>query len=216
MRARGVIVVLLGCDGAGKTTLACTLVDGDPSGFRRIYMGQNVEAANVRLPFAGFLHERRTRSRNGPSPFRFGWKALGFTHRLLQAWTRFALARAHRLMGRTVVLDRYVYDSDLGSPSGTWDRLRRRLLRLSAPEPDLIVLLDAPADVLRARKPEHSLERLVRQRQDYLDRMRPEPRGVVVDATAPPSDVEGAVRSLIATARRFPGNYRPVAAEVVR
>jgi thymidylate kinase len=62
-------------------------------------------------------------------------------------------------------------------------RARRWLIAHACPAPDLVIVLDAPGDVLFARKGEHSAELLERQRQQYLALRNTLPQLVVVDAT---------------------------------
>ena len=75
--------------------------------------------------------------------------------------------------------------------------------------PHLIILLDAPAKVLLARKQEVSHGEIVRQRAAYLATIRGLPNGHVVDASQPLeevlADVEGIILDHMAkrTARRL-------------
>ena len=68
------------------------------------------------------------------------------------------------------------------------------------PKPDLVVCLDAPAEVLYARKAEGTLERVRRKREESLAAVSALPHCIVVDATRPPdevvSEVATAVRAL--------------------
>jgi thymidylate kinase len=69
---------------------------------------------------------------------------------------------------------RYRYGGPLG--------LMRLIWRL-IPKPDLIILLDAPPEVLQARKQEVSFEETDRQRRAYLSLVGTMANGRVVDAT---------------------------------
>lgn len=102
-----------------------------------------------------------------------------------------------------VVFDRYVDDLSVdprryryGGPKWAVELLRR-----STPRPHLSVVMDAPAAVLQARKPEVSPEESDRQRSAYRALAERTPSSVVVDATAPVEDVvrdvEGAVFNLL-------------------
>jgi thymidylate kinase len=57
------------------------------------------------------------------------------------------------------------------------------------PRPDLVICLDAPAEVLFARKSEGSVEILARRRQELLRLRSVVPDFTVVDATQPVEQV---------------------------
>jgi thymidylate kinase len=65
------------------------------------------------------------------------------------------------------------------------------------PKPDLVILLDAPAEVLQARKQEVSFEETTRQRQAYLSLVATIPNGQVVDAAQPIEQVIGEINDMI-------------------
>jgi thymidylate kinase len=75
--------------------------------------------------------------------------------------------------------------------------LRQRWLRATAPIPDLVVLLDAPAQVLHQRKGEHTPDRLERMRSAYLGLREEFPQTIVVDATQDADTVRKTVIALI-------------------
>jgi hypothetical protein len=80
------------------------------------------------------------------------------------------------------------------------------LLKRVYPRPSELVLLDAPAEVLHARKPEGTLEALRARRQEYLDLFEVLPRGIrmtVLDAGA--AEHEVAAKLLRIAGRREPG-----------
>ena len=66
--------------------------------------------------------------------------------------------------------------------------LLRAAARL-APGPDLVILLDAPPDVLRGRKQEVPLAEVARQRAAYLELARTLRSAVVVNAAQLPEEV---------------------------
>jgi thymidylate kinase len=71
-------------------------------------------------------------------------------------------------------------------------------LRRFYPRPDLIICLDAPAEVLFARKGEGTPELLERRRQEYLQLRQVAPHFVIVDATQTEEEVVRLVTGLIA------------------
>jgi thymidylate kinase len=98
-----------------------------------------------------------------------------------------------------LICDRYYHDL-LIDPAryryGGPEWAARGVARLM-PQPDLWVLLDAPAEVLQARKREVSFEETCRQRDAYLSFIRDQRDCAVVDAAQPLdrviADVEAAI-----------------------
>jgi thymidylate kinase len=90
-----------------------------------------------------------------------------------------------------VVLDRSPLDLLLpgARDDSLGGRITARVLATLAPEADLVVVLDAPGDVMFARKGEHSAEVLEERRQGYLALAGGLPASLVVDATLPPAEV---------------------------
>jgi len=72
-----------------------------------------------------------------------------------------------------------------------------KLMRKVIPRPNLVVLLDAPPEVLHGRKQEVSLDETARQRRAYFELVSSLPEGCVVDATRPLDDVVTAVEKVI-------------------
>jgi hypothetical protein len=59
------------------------------------------------------------------------------------------------------------------------------------------VVLDAPAEVVHRRKPEHGLERLEADRRAYADLAQRLPTATVVDASAAVEDTRRRVTALV-------------------
>lgn len=75
------------------------------------------------------------------------------------------------------------------------------------PQPDAIILLDAPAEVLHARKPETTLEMARSLRDRYLNLVVDHPNGFVVDCTHPIPMVVNEVSSILdEITRRYSSN----------
>jgi thymidylate kinase len=210
MGHRGLSVALLAPDGAGKSTLAKALTRDLYLRGRLIYMGTNVDASTVGLPTTRWLH-RRLKASNGKlrkrNPNWLMLKALSFVNRLLEQWYRAGAAIYYLMSGRLVVFDRYFYDSWI-SPARRgfntpWKRLRRTLFESICPTPDLVILLDAPGQLLYDRKHEHTPEWLEQQRRAYLGLRDRLPQMRVIDATNQAEEVKREVTALIWNERRL-------------
>jgi thymidylate kinase len=100
-------------------------------------------------------------------------------------------AALHRRRGELVILDRY--GDDFAEADGVG--LKRRLARstigalLGLVNPDLVIVLDAPAAVMHQRKGEHTPEELAHRRRHYLELAKRRAGVAVIDATAPPDQV---------------------------
>ena len=178
LRGGGVTVALLAPDGAGKTTIVELLARSFPIPVRSIYMGL-YKNPRRRLP-----------------------PGVGLGARVGLQWTRYARAVYHRRRGRVVLFDRYTDDAALpgGAKAGARDGIRRRILVRAIPRPDLILVLDAPAEELLRRKGEHDLAKLERDRKYYLAVAQSSRGAAVLDATRPPEDVARAAAARIWTA----------------
>jgi thymidylate kinase len=114
----------------------------------------------------------------------------------LEEWLRQLVAFGYLARGWIVVFDRHFfadyYQADVASPQGARDassRLHGWMLRHLYPRPDLVLCLDAPGEVLYARKPEASVAWLEQRRRQYLALAEVVPALVVLDATRPVDDV---------------------------
>jgi thymidylate kinase len=177
---RGFTVALIGCDGAGKTTVARALERATELPVRYLYMGVSAEASNRQLPSTRVAHaiKRRAAARpvRGSPPHgvrRAGRSALRLANRLAEEWYRQLIAQAFVTGGSIVVFDRhFLADYHAFDVAGARRPLSRRIhgwmLVHAYPRPDLVVLLDAPPEVLFARKGEGTLASLARRREDYL------------------------------------------------
>jgi thymidylate kinase len=197
LRARGIFIALLAPDGAGKSTLAQALKKDFGLKAQLIYMGTNLAASTIGLPSTRWLHRVLKKSR-APKIVKLLLKPVNYCNRILDLWYRIAYAHGQRLRGRVVVFDRYVYDSWIAKPATTWaKRMRRKLLQAGWPSPDLVLLLDAPGELLFRRKGEHSPEWLEQQRQAYLALQSQLPQMRTLDAMMSAEEVRRAAIALI-------------------
>ena len=163
----GVSVGLLGPDGAGKSTLATSIQNSFIFPVRSIYMGLTggflVHADKLRIPL------------------------LVIPGRLCVLWSRYIRAQYHQLRGRLVIFDRYIYDGLVPPPEQlNWlKQLSRWLDSHACPAPDLVLMLDAPGDVMYQRKGQrkHKPEELESARQQFLALQPRIPQFQIVDAT---------------------------------
>jgi thymidylate kinase len=72
-----------------------------------------------------------------------------------------------------------------------------RLLWRFTPQPDLVILLDAPAEVIQARKQEVPPAETARQAAAYRALVAGMPQGRIVDAARPLAEVVGSINELI-------------------
>ncbi len=174
---RGISVVLLGQNGAGKSTVADALLKAFPE--------------KSHLCYLGLWKEERP-----AGPLR---RALRVVARPVFVWSRYATSLLHRAKGELVVFDRYVYDAFLPpkSPLVWLKRPYLWALAHSCPAPTMTVILDVPGDVAWERKGENSVDEGERERQVLLGLRNRLRRVHVVDATRPLERVVGDVTALV-------------------
>ena len=219
-KRRGATVALIGCDGAGKTTVARALERAPGPPIRYLYMGVSAEASNRQLPttrLANFV--KRARGGGGsqhPLPAvapahpagrvrsarRSARAGLRLANRLAEEWYRQLIAQAYRARGDIVVFDRhFVADYHAYDMSGQARTLSRRLhgwlLSHAYPKPDLVIYLDASPEVLYARKGEGTLASLARRRTEYLGLGEVAEHFAIVSAEMPLDDVVAEVAGLV-------------------
>ena len=138
--------------------------------------------------------------------------SLSLANRIAEESFRHGVARYYQYRGFIVLFDRHFYSDYYAydiAPSG-WNTPPRRkggacgggptrpgrgrpvgsrihgfLLERVYPKPDLVIYLDAPAEVLLARKGEGTVELLERRRHDYLEMRHRVKEFAVVDASRP-------------------------------
>jgi thymidylate kinase len=101
-------------------------------------------------------------------------------------------------LGHVALFDRHAVDALLRPGPKTFkSTVSYSLLSHSCAKPDTFVVLDAPGEVMFARKGEHDVETLEERRQRYLDLQDRYPNVAVVDATQSADDVLRDVSALI-------------------
>jgi thymidylate kinase len=216
-------VALIGPDGAGKTTLTRMLEASGLRPFRYIYMGVDIPGSNIALPTARVAQRLKARfaARRGEAtaPANIGSVPRPGSRRGARRKLRAAARLANRLAdecyrqcaswlfqarGFTVLYDRhFVFDFALEVSGDVREPFDRRLHRLWLthvyPRPSLVIFLDAPGELLFARKGELTVDELERRRQAFLAVGRRMPRFVRVDAARPLAEVYSDVARLVGT-----------------
>jgi thymidylate kinase len=190
----GLVVAVLGPDGSGKTSVGDAVELRLAPAFRRV-------GREHFLPW--WLRTRRNAGPvtdpHGAPPRGPVSSTLKLAYYLAEAWLGHALRVWPAKVRSTLVLfDRHYHDLRVdprryryGGPM--WlARLVGRLI----PKPDIFVLLDLPAEVAHARKPEVELAEAHRLRQRYLELAR-ELGANVVDASRPLDEVVREVEEII-------------------
>jgi thymidylate kinase len=185
-------VALIGPDGAGKTTISEHLMESLPWKVKYLYMGVNADSSNRVLPTTAVI--RAIKRACGVKPdvggppslemakakpqgfLRSAKSLLSLANRLCEESYRQVLTWWYELRGHVVLYDRHYFIDYFAYDIAPckWRRpLARRLhgfwLNRIFPKPDLIVYLDAPSEVLFARKGEGTIEALERRRNEYLE-----------------------------------------------
>jgi len=217
-------VALIGPDGAGKTTISRRLEGMLPRPVKYLYMGVNLDSSNMMLPtsqalraikramgvppdVAGPPDSRRVKPppKNVFKRILVGVKSiLRLINQLSEEWFRQGLAWYYQRRGDIVLFDRHYFSDyyayDIANRRGGLPLARRIhgfVLQHIYPRPDLVIYLDAPAEVLYERKGEGTLVTLERRRKEYLQMRDLVKHFVVVDASQPLDDVVRAVTEVI-------------------
>lgn len=215
-------VALVGPDGAGKTTVGRRLAEDGHLKVEYLYLGVNPDASN-RMLFTTRLiawskRRRGTGGEHGPPDgvdemFRPDRRVsfakelkstIRVVNQIADEWYRQAIAEMMQRRGFVVVFDRHyladysTHDMSDAAALPFHRRLHGFVLRHLYPKPDAVVMLDAPAEILLARKGEGTVEALERRRRDYLALRSTTEHFYVVDATQDVTKVYADVRDIIA------------------
>jgi thymidylate kinase len=187
----GVSLVLCGADGSGKSTAAAAVMEE----LRGTFSPAKVRHYHWKPPL--FSTQRRAARRPATEPHaRPPRNPLASLCYFGFHWLEFCLGSHLRFWpvtfrGGLVLIDRFYYDFFVDQHRYRL-RVPQSIVRLGyflIKKPDLVVLLDAPAEVLQGRKQEVTLAETKRQRTAYLELVRSLKNGRVIDATQPPEKV---------------------------
>ena len=228
-------VAMIGPDGAGKTTVCRELARSLACPTQYLYMGINLEVSNVLLPTTRLWlelkrwqgkrpdmtqgpHGSDARGKSGPRRWMSSCKSSARLLNLMcEEAFRQMLCYYWRMRGRVVLCDRdfycdyYAYDIVPQEDDRGWARrLHGWLLKNAYRRPDLLIVLEAPAEHLYRRKGEGTLESLEQRRCEYRQLRSQFPFFHVVDATQPLDAVVQQTRAII---EGFPVANSPLAGE---
>lgn len=205
-----ITVTLIGADGSGKSTLGKKICEALQFPSILIYMGENPEAATHTLLTTRIWGKYKLSSKNSnlggpPDPVKKPLpkkpimrilkefvSALRYTNIFFEEWYRQCVVWYYRLRHYIVITDRHFYLDYYHShiSPGEFDlplaaRVHGMMLARFYPKPDLILFLDAPPEVLFARKGEGNFELLESRRQEYIRLSRVVESFHTLDASQP-------------------------------
>lgn len=195
----GLVVVLIGPDGCGKSTVAQRVAE------RLVHTFRPDKSVRIHWKPAVFFKGRR--AARPPTVDPHGQSCRGpvlslvflvyhWIEYLVGGWLHFLPVRFRNGL---VLVDRYYYDFAV-DPRRFRMQVQPAVVRWlfrHVPQPDLVFLLDAPADILRARKAEVTAAETERQRKAYQELLSRLSHGRTVDATAPTEVVTDQILSEI-------------------
>ena len=184
---KGCSVLLIGIDGAGKTTFARGLCGAVPHQQCRYFHWIPSLADAPIFPWPSFTDQPRHRTRSG---------AVSSSFRLLRNLFRARIAWMFRVRplvkgGALVLMDRFVANYWLDALSVRWNGpawLLRWFYRL-VPKADVMLILDAEPEVLATRKGELTLPEITAQRERLHALPALGKRSITLDAKQPPDAV---------------------------
>ncbi len=190
-RWNGALAVLLGLDGSGKTTLARNLIESAAQTKRvfgvRYYhwLPPLNERFEFPLPEPGNQPRKTEQAASLVQAFLSAARLVRNVLRAQLAW-RFHL-KLNRKRGYLVLVDRYFYNYHLDPASVRYHGPRWLLVLAEKffPKPDIVIRLNAPAEILLARKQELSEEQIREQTRTLSSLTFGNTQVIDADATEP-------------------------------
>ncbi|WP_050698565.1 hypothetical protein [Anaeromassilibacillus senegalensis] len=200
----GISVAFLSPDGGGKSTVISSVsktVCGSFYGIEQIYFRphllKNLGHYNPLHPSdeAESNPDPHGKELNNPlkSMLRYFYYNMDY---LLGTWCKVLPLKIRK---KLVLFDRYYYDYyvDLKRYQYRLPKWFPKAFAWSIPKPNLVFILDAPAEVLYERKQELPLNELARQRLEYQKVAKSLPNAHLIDATKPVEEVTGEITEII-------------------
>jgi thymidylate kinase len=192
----GLMVVFLGADGSGKSTVIAKAQENLAPAFRR----HQYIHLRPRLGIAVDTDSPPVIDPHAQPPRNWLTSILKLIYFLFDYGVGYAVKIYPQLVRSTLVIfDRYYHDL-LVDPlrfrygGSMW---LARLVSSIVPKPDLWILLDAPANILQGRKQEVTFDETLRQREAYLSLIAELPNGHIVDASESIEKVTTQVEEII-------------------
>jgi thymidylate kinase len=186
----GLHIVFLGPDGSGKSSVIECYMRQMAQAFRRIEY-RHLKPGPQRISGSIPVTDPHAQPARG---------LLGSIAKILHFWATYIKGNLVWLYPRylrstLVVFDRYYHDllADPARYRYGGPLLLARLLGKLLPQPDLVFILDAPAEVLQSRKQEVPFTESVRQRTAYRGLKREYARAYIIDASEPLDKVVASV-----------------------
>lgn len=214
-------VALVGGDGAGKTTIANSVIQSSELPMKYLYMGLSTRSSNHALPTSRLvlflkqqIYQKKTKKSASPLPDEMPasqleyseethgwvWNTARFLNRLAEAWYRQLISINYQLRGYVVIYDRhFFFDTAPGVINSQnqslllFDKLYFWFMSHWYPKPNLTIFLDAQPDLLYHRKGEATPEYLEQQRGVFLDQGKKLAHFIRVDASQPLDKVRNEV-----------------------
>jgi len=174
IRPRGVFVVFLGPDGAGKSTTTDMLKNmlTDPSSVvpvHRVYLGSGTPLLPTRK-LSRKIHKSRRRDREGQLRDVRPRRLRGALHVMADEIVRYWLDVRPRLSPNGIVVaDRYAYDVLRINNTVVRSRWFRRIATTIIPTPDITFFLEGDPNVIAERKKELTVAETIRQQEAYRE-----------------------------------------------
>ncbi len=189
LQPSGLFIVFLGPDGSGKTSA----INQSLPKIKKLLATNRHNIFHLRI--SSLKNNLQKKSVDDPhrlQPRNFLISTIKVFYFLFSYFISYIfIVRPLLVRSTLVIFDRYYHDLLIDTKryryggSLTFAKLISKLI----PKPDLVILLDAPAKVIQARKQEVSYAESARQRDAYYKLVKSLKNGTIVDASAPLQDV---------------------------